>query len=53
MHGVGYLLFALTKNGRNRMGPVQPRQPNAYSSSSSEAQLLRKFYTKSPTLEKV
>ena len=42
MHGVGYLLFALIKNGRNRLrsayfrvGPVLPRQPNAYSSSSS------------------
>ena len=53
MHGVGYLLFALTKNDRSRlrsayfrMGLVQPRQPNAYSSSSSDAQLLRKFYTK-------
>ena len=60
MHGVGYLLFALTKNDRSRlrsayfrMGLVQPRQPNAYSSSSSDAQLLRKFSTKWPTLEKV
>ena len=60
MHGVGYLLFALIKNGRNRLrsayfrvGPVLPRQPNAYSSSSSDAQLLRKFSTKWPTLEKV